>query len=253
MDDVLLGLARLESFDRPPFQRVARMLTVREEETSGTANPAKLRLLFEYAVRGDLKFISHHDTLRMFRRAFVRAGLPVRYSEGFNPLPRMTVPLPRPVGVESEAEVLLIELDRPVDPEDAMRKLSDQAPAGLKLLSARSVGDREKFLPEAARYVLTLEPGDPPDLQQRIQSTLSQDVIEILRKPPGQRTAQTVNIRPSIEAVAIVDDALEFTLAFTDRGSAKTSELAQCLGLDPVSINSRIRRMEIRWKEMPQA
>ncbi|GAF87148.1 unnamed protein product, partial [marine sediment metagenome] len=61
------------------------------------------RWVFGYDVDGDLRFISHHDMLRLFARSLARAALPVRFSEGFNPHPRLSIPLPRPVGVASQA------------------------------------------------------------------------------------------------------------------------------------------------------
>ena len=67
---------------------------------------------FAFSVTGDLRFISHRDTIRVFQRALARASLPVRYSEGFNPHPRLSLPLPRPVGVASEAEIIIVEFDQ---------------------------------------------------------------------------------------------------------------------------------------------
>ena len=67
----------------------------------------RCRCALEYTIGGDLRFISHRDTLRLFQRAVARAALPVRFTEGFNPHPRMMIPLPRPVGVASQAETLV--------------------------------------------------------------------------------------------------------------------------------------------------
>ena len=76
------------------------------------------RWVFAFQVDGDLRFVSHQDMLRLFRRALARAEVPVRLTQGFNPHPRMSLPLPRPVGMASEAEVLMIETERDVDPDD---------------------------------------------------------------------------------------------------------------------------------------
>src|SRR3990172_12933571 len=97
----------------------------------------RYRWLFAYSIDGDLRFISHHDTLRLFRRALARADLPVRHSEGFNPHPRLMIPLPRPVGVASCAEVIVVETERPIDPDDALQRLERQTPEGIAMLSSR--------------------------------------------------------------------------------------------------------------------
>src|SRR3990172_12981655 len=85
----------------------------------------RYRWLFAYSIDGDLRFISHHDTLRLFRRALARADLPVRFSEGFNPHPRIMIPLPRPVGIASRAEGLVVETVGLIDPDDALRRLQE--------------------------------------------------------------------------------------------------------------------------------
>ena len=73
------------------------------------------RWVFTFSVTGDLRFISHRDTLRLLQRAVARADLPVRFSEGYNPHPRIAIPLPRPVGVASDDEAVVIEFERIID------------------------------------------------------------------------------------------------------------------------------------------
>ena len=64
----------------------------------------KQRILAQLSIRGDIRFISHHDLMRVLGRAARRAGLPVAMSEGFNPRQKISVLLARPVGVASESE-----------------------------------------------------------------------------------------------------------------------------------------------------
>ncbi len=65
----------------------------------------KQRILVQFSVRGDVRFVSHHDLMRVLGRAARRAGLPVAMSEGFNPRPRISLLLARGVGVASDAEL----------------------------------------------------------------------------------------------------------------------------------------------------
>mgnify|MGYP001608428956 CR=1 FL=1 len=93
--------------------------------------------MLTFSIAGDLRFISHHDTLRLFQRALARAALPVRHSEGFNPHPRMTLPLPRPVGIASDAEAVIVEFDQSVAPDDLLQRLQRHTPADLNLFGVR--------------------------------------------------------------------------------------------------------------------
>ncbi len=63
-----------------------------------------------FRIGGALRFLSHAETARLWQRACTRAALPVRYSQGFNPHPRMSLPLPRPVGVAADEELLVVKL-----------------------------------------------------------------------------------------------------------------------------------------------
>ena len=121
-----------------------------------------------FRIGGAMRFLSHAETSRVFQRACVRAGIPVRYSQGFNPHPRLSLPLPRPVGVESEDELLVVKLceDREAAPfesraerEAAMKQaLAEQLPEGMDVLAVDLVRV-ERLVPAAIRRVRSARPG----------------------------------------------------------------------------------------------
>lgn len=119
------------------------------------------RLLFEKT--GPIRFISHLDLTRAFHRAFARAQIPLKFSEGFSPHPKFSFALPLSVGTESLTEYADFSL-KPgtnLDPETLKEKLQEQMPAGIKILS---VGEqKEKFSQIAfAQYRIFL-PKAPAD------------------------------------------------------------------------------------------
>ena len=69
----------------------------------------------ELSVEGDLRFLSHHDMMRAMERLVCRAKLPLKYTQGFNPRPVLSLSLPRPVGVASRAELLVVTLEEDLD------------------------------------------------------------------------------------------------------------------------------------------
>ncbi|MGH3508785.1 MAG: TIGR03936 family radical SAM-associated protein [Nocardioidaceae bacterium] len=93
-------------------------------------------LRLRYAKRDRMRFTSHRDFSRAFERAVVRAGLPMAYSSGFSPHPRISYAGASPTGASSEAEYLEIGLARVVDPDAARTALDDALPAGLDVLAA---------------------------------------------------------------------------------------------------------------------
>jgi radical SAM-linked protein len=90
--------------------------------------------LLRYAKRGRLRFASHRDFARAFERALRRAGLPMAYSSGFTPHPRISYANPAATGAESEAEYLELGLARALDPDWVRVELDQALPAGFDVL-----------------------------------------------------------------------------------------------------------------------
>ena len=94
------------------------------------------RIRIRYAKRGPLRFTSHRDFARAFERALRRAGVPIAYSQGFTPHPKISYASAAPTGVASEAEYLEIGLQAAVDPEELRAALDAALSPGLDVLEA---------------------------------------------------------------------------------------------------------------------
>ncbi len=212
----------------------------------------RIRWMLVFSLGGDLRFISHHDTLRMFRRALARADLPLRFSEGFNPHPKVMIPLPRPVGVASRDEALVFETTRIIDSDDALHRLQEQTPYDIEVISLRRMERGEQLEPQRVRYRLDLSDAGMNDLESRVEQLLAAQAIPIERKSPKSKTARMVDIRPYLVDLRAADQRVEFTLLVTGNGTAKPAEIAGALGCDAGSINHRIERLEVQWRSTPQ-
>ncbi len=94
---------------------------------------SKRRVTFSKTGMG--KYISHLDLLRCFTRAIQRSGLPVVYSQGFNPHQKMTFSLPLPIGVTSQCETVDIQFEDNVSDKEIFEKLSENLPMDIKVLN----------------------------------------------------------------------------------------------------------------------
>jgi len=204
--------------------------------------------MFAYGIDGDLRFISHHDTLRLFRRALARADLPVRYSEGFNPHPRIMIPLPRPVGVASVAEVIVVEMEHPIDPDDALHRLDRQTPEGILMLSSRRLALAEHLRPILVRYHVDATEVSTQDLASHVRSLLDSKTAVVQRISPKNPKGRAFDVRPFIAELRVAEEGVEFTLRVSQDGTAKPAEVAGLLGYDPATVNHRIRRLEVQWR-----
>ena len=103
----------------------------------------KCRLL--YRKEFESRYISHLDLMRVFRRSFARAKLPLVFSQGFNPHPYLSVPLPLPTGFDSECDLLDFDLDLDEMPGDLLERLNAAFPHGVSgqqvYLRTRGGGD----------------------------------------------------------------------------------------------------------------
>jgi radical SAM-linked protein len=94
------------------------------------------RIRLRYAKRGPMRFTSHRDFARAFERGVLRAGVPIAFSHGFSPHPRISYASAAPTGVASEAEYLEIGLRRRVEPEQVRKALDAALSPGLDVLEA---------------------------------------------------------------------------------------------------------------------
>lgn len=148
------------------------------------------RLRLRYAKRGRLRFASHRDFQRAFERALRRAGVPMAYSAGFSPHPKISYANAAPTGTASEAEYLEIGLSEECDPEDVRRRVDEALPPGLDILDvvvARTSDFADRL--QASRWRIEL-PGLAPEVaEQAIVSLLEAGEVMVDRLTKnGMRT-----------------------------------------------------------------
>jgi radical SAM-linked protein len=157
-----------------------------------------------YAKRGRLRFTSHRDFARAFERALRRADVPMAYSAGFTPHPKVSYVGAAPTGVASEAEYLEIGLASAVDVEALRQALDDALPDGLDIVSAvdaaacgpGSLADRIA----ASRWQLELPGIDPAVAQQAVHALLAETELAVERLTKDGR--KSVDVRgPIVSAV----------------------------------------------------
>ena len=91
------------------------------------------KINFIFAKKGAMKYISHLDLMRLFMRAFRRADLPLKISQGFNPHPKLSIKRALKLGLESENEEGVVALNEFIGPEDFRLKVCKQLPEGIQI------------------------------------------------------------------------------------------------------------------------
>lgn len=220
-----------------------------------------------FAVDGDARFLSHHDVMRLMERAAARAELPLSYSRGFNPRPKLSLPLPRPVGVASRCELMVIELAAEADAGLWARKLGEQLPEGMTVLGAEPLPPGRPPRVISASYELDLQDRELPRLEQRLKELAKMETWEVARraKPkrrPAAESQETIDIKHRVGKLARDGDRLSFTLLSGPAGSARCGELLALLGLagpgeaqapgpPAAEVLARLRRAKIECEFEP--
>jgi len=161
------------------------------------------RILFEK--KGNAVWISHLDLMRLFQRAFKRAGLPLTHTQGFNPRPSVSIALPLSVGVESSCELLDFELDGEKVANRIVRgKLNDYLVPGIRVIKVYDNMQKIKNL-ALLDTVVTLEydGGVPTGASQQIQELFSRDEV-LVEKKTKSGEIQDQNIIAMIKSMEVV-------------------------------------------------
>ncbi len=205
-------------------------------------------VLLTFAIRGDLRFISHRDTVRMMTRALARSGLPVAYSQGFNPHVKMTLLLPRPVGLATDGDLAVIHLSEPRDPDHTASRLRAQLPEGACVLGVRSLGNRRR--PELASVTYELELGAEAgvDFSSIIRDFLDSDSVIVQQHDRLGQEKPPLDIRPLVQEIKFDNDTLTFLTRFVDDRTATPRDVLSVLSLPWEDLRHRMRRRNIGWQ-----
>ena len=159
-------------------------------------NPTKLFLRFRFKKQGSLQYISHLDLVRTMHKVIVRAKLPLWYTEGFNPKPKMIFAAPLSIGTESVCEFMDIRMNEYIDPAEAMARINANMTTEMQITEA--------YYPESKftdlkwmSYRMTINTANiSDDLADQCNSLFASDNIEV----PKKNSDQTMNIKPLIKS-----------------------------------------------------
>ncbi len=208
------------------------------------------RLRLRFGRGPQLKFISHLDLMRLWERAFRRAGIPLVYSEGFNPHPRLSLAAPLSVGVSSSAELMDVFLKSRVSSPAFLKAMGRQLPKGIELMEVQTV------------------PIDLPSLQSRVSfaeyevevicDKAEPEVEEMLEKLmalehlPWQHHRDTgprnYDLRPLINDLWLVQcvkghSVIGMRLSCGSQGAGRPEQVATALGFPPPHLSIHRTRL----------
>ena len=199
-----------------------------------------MKVRFRFSKLGKVRFTSHRDLARMWERAFRRVTLPLAYTQGFSPRPKVSFGLALPTGAESVAEYLDVELaaGTTADLASLPGRLTTALPVGIDVLAVAAVEGGASSLQHevtSCSWVVETTGLDPARLHAKVAAALAAESLVISRERKGQRSEQ--DVRPGILACEVDGTTLVAELAAQPR-ALRPSELLVALadGLEEVRV-----------------
>jgi radical SAM-linked protein len=204
-----------------------------------------MRIRITFVKQHALRYTGHLDLHKLWERAARRAELPLAYSQGFHPQPKMNMAAALPLGFSSRCEVMDMKLEHDISLADLPRRLNGTLPSGLQVVGVQQVDERAPALQtqvESAEYEVTLtEPLGNSELQRRIDSVLESKTLS------RERRGKTYDLRPLIEELSLLSDGKIFMRLRAREGATGRPEEV----LDILSIafeETRIERTRLVFK-----
>ncbi len=163
-------------------------------------------LRFRFSRGPELKYIAHLDMLRLFERAIKRAGLPVAYTQGFNPRQKLVFGLPIAVGLTSSSEYADIEFDQDISTDDYIQGLNAHLPEGVRVMEATAFSGKDNIMNQvaSAKYELSFTTEDELShfaLENMVRDFLAKEEIMVMKK--SKKGLKPANIRPLIYSLTV--------------------------------------------------
>ena len=215
-----------------------------------------MRIRITFAKRGALRYTGHLDLHKLWERAARRAQLPLAYSQGFHPQPKMSLAAALPLGFSSRCEVLDMRLEREIALDGLPDRLNETLPSGIQVTHVEQVDEREPALQTqvvSAEYRVTLAGSslgrhpategsvEGSDLREKVEAVLQTESI------PRERRGKHYDLRPLIESIQTEDDTITMRLAAREGATGRPEEVLDELGI--AFEGTRIERTQLIFKK----
>ena len=201
-----------------------------------------MRIRITFVKQGALRYTGHLDLHKLWERAARRAELPLAYSQGFHPQPKMNMAAALPLGFSSRCEVMDMRLEHDISLSDLPTRLNGTLPSGLQVIGVEQVEERAPALQTqvaSAEYEVSLtEAIDRSGLEQRLESVIQSKSI------PRERRGKMYDLRPLIEELRLLPDGQIFMrLAAREGATGRPEEVLDVL--DIAFEGTRIERTRL--------
>jgi radical SAM-linked protein len=202
------------------------------------------RYRIQFRKAHSLRFIGHLDLHRAWERTLRRAGLPIAFSEGFNPRARINIGQALPLGCSSQGDLLELWLAEQIEPHELQARLAESSPTGLEIEAAQTVqlnAPKLQRIIVGAEYEIEVSPPDRVGLKGRLSQLLG------AKRLPRERRGKAYDLRPLIQNLTLQPDGrLVMSLVVRDGATGRPDEVLRALEISPEAYVPHRRRLLLR-------
>jgi len=192
-----------------------------------------MRIRITFVKQGALRYTGHLDLHKLWERAARRAELPLAYSQGFHPQPKMNMAAALPLGFSSRCEVMDMRLEQMIPLDNLPTRLNATLPSGLQVVGLEQVDEGEPALQtqvRSAEYEVALtEAVDGAELKSKVDSILEPTSL------PRERRGKTYDLRPLIEELTLLPEKegqrIFMRLTAREGATGRPEEVLDVLGI----------------------
>ena len=208
-------------------------------------------LVIRFGIEGNLRYVSHKEMVSIFQRALVRCGVNICYSGGFNPHCKLSLPLPRSVGVESDDELLCAIVSGESDDEELHSRISSQMPEGCNIFKVELLEGKRVFRPDRAVYEFALREGVNESMVDNLQAVRyalgGAGELFVERFGGEGKGVRRIDVSMYIESVECEQNVLTVKCAVTPKGSVRVDEILQLVGIEFRDLCVPVKRRSVHW------
>jgi len=206
-----------------------------------------------YKVQGRVRFLSHQESFRAVGRTLLRSGLNLIYSQGYNPHLKMSLPLPKSVGLASEDELFYVQIAaEDVCEKEIYKNITANLPNGFSLLDVAIHNGRKSFRPLDVEYEVQMSGQEIENVSAAIDKLNGQiasgEKILIERTVDDNGNSRTVDVGQFLKSFEKTQQSVKIVCLVTDRGTIRPDEIIKLLGLGAERLGVSTTRKRVNWQ-----
>lgn len=211
------------------------------------SDPVTVRYRLTFSKSPAMRYTGHLDLYRALERTIRRAGLPLAYTRGFSPHPKLQLASALPLGFTGRAEIADLWLEQAVPAAEILERLLRSAPPGIGFVQVEPVLHAEPSLQQqmdTATFEVAFETPIPADLPHRIEGLLRAESVV------RERRGKTYDLRSLVNDLRLREPGrLAMTLSAREGATGRPEEVLDALGLDPLAAD--IERTTLAFRTLP--